>query len=864
MKLFFCFLFFISSLCLAGYSQVDLSYYLPDSITYNSAIPTPKSIIGHEVGEWHISHDRLVNYMYALDKASDRISLEITGYTHEARPLLLLTITSPRNHQNIEAIRTQHLQLSDPAKSATLDTKKMPIVFYLGHSIHGNEPSGSNASLLSAYFLAAAQGKEIEEYLDNTVILFDPSFNPDGLHRFSSWVNSRKSNVVSADPFDMEHNEPWPGGRTNHYWFDLNRDWLVAQQPESQARIKKFHQWKPNVLTDHHEMGTNATFFFQPGVPSRVHPLTPEKNQELTRKIGTFHAKALDEIGSLYYTQEGFDDFYYGKGSTFPDVQGAIGILFEQASSRGHAQESVNGVLRFPFTIRNQFTTALSTLTAVNALRVDLLNYQRDFFKAAVADASKDPVKAIVFGSKDRVRSHMLAEVIARHGVDLYRPSATQTINGKSFEKESSYIVTMNQSQYKLIKGMFEKRTQFKDSLFYDISTWTLPLAFGLEYEELKASPALGEKVTDLKIQEGKLIGGKSQYAYVFESVGYYAPRAMNRLLQHNVRIKVATEPFYHSSGKLFDRGSILVPVTGQEKLGESIEYLIQEILQKDGIDVYGFSTGLDYKGVSLGSGSFRVIRKPAIAIIVGDGINDNEAGELWHLLDNRMHIPVTMLPVDVFNRTNINKYNTLVFPPGAYTSITDASKEKLKVWVQNGGVIIGFDIALNWLTSAGFGKFEMKKDEPIGDAGKKELPAPRAYALIEEFRGAQQSPGGIFEATVDLTNPLLYGYSQSKMPFYKEGNLFMEKSKNPYGNPIVFGAMPLLSGYISKPNYTKLKNTSVVGVTFTGQGRIIGFTENLSFRAFWLGTNKLFTNAIFYGSIINEASERNPKEPKE
>ncbi len=875
MKKFFLCLLIANVCCEIANAQVDLSYYLPDSIDYNPVIPTPKSIIGHEVGEWHISHDRLVNYMYALDKASDRISLEVTGYTHEARPLLLLTITSPQNHQNIEAIQTQHLQLTDPGKSGSLDTKNMPAVFYIGHSIHGNEPSGSNASLLTAYYLAAAQGKEIEEYLNNTVILLDPSFNPDGLHRFSSWVNSRKSNVISTDAADMEHNEPWPSGRTNHYWFDLNRDWLVAQQPESQARIKKFHQWKPNVLTDHHEMGTNATFFFQPGVPSRVHPLTPEKNQELTRKIGTFHAKALDEIGSLYYTQEGFDDFYYGKGSTFPDVQGAIGILFEQASSRGHAQESINGVLRFPFTIRNQFTTALSTLTAVNALRVDLLNYQRDFFKSALSDASKDLTKAIVFGSKDKVRSQMLAEVITRHNIDLYKLSSSQTINGKSFDKESSYIVTTNQAQYKLIKGMFEKRTQFKDSIFYDISTWTLPLAFGLEFEELKTLPALGERVTELKTPTGKLIGGKSEYGYVFESTAYYTPRAMNRLLQHGVRIKVATDPFFHSSGKRFERGSIFVPVTGQEKLGESIEYLVQEILQKDGLDIYNFNTGLDYQGVSLGSSSFQVVRKPDIAMIVGEGVNGNDAGELWHLLDERMRIPVTMLPADVFNRTNLNEYNTIIFPPGSYASINDASKEKLKTWVQNGGVIIGFDAALNWLTTAGLGKFDMKPstgsgstgsgstgsgsetDLPAGQAENKEMPAPRAYADIEEFRGAQQSPGAIFEAVVDLTHPLLYGYFNTKMPLYKEGNLYMEKSKNAYANPIVFGGSPMVSGYISKPNYEKLKNSSVVGVTAMGRGRVIGFTENLNFRAFWLGTNKLFTNAIFYGSIINEASAR-------
>jgi hypothetical protein len=846
------------------YAQPDLSYYLPDKVQYDPAIPTPKSVIGHEVGEWHISHDRLVNYMYALDKASDRITLEVTGYTHEARPLLLLTITSPKNHENIEAIRTQHLQLADASKSANADTRAMPVVFYMGFSIHGNEPSGSNSSLLVAYYLAAAKGPKIEKMLENTVILFDPSFNPDGLHRFSSWVNSRKGKNISADPNDVEHNEAWPGGRTNHYWFDLNRDWLVAQQPESQARIRKFQQWKPNLLTDHHEMGPNATFFFQPGVPSRMHPLTPEKNLELTRKIGEYHAKALDQIGSLYYTQEGYDDFYYGKGSTFPDVQGAIGILFEQASSRGHAQESVNGVLRFPFTIRNQFTTALSSLEAVNGLREDLLNYQRQFYKDAASEASKDPVKAIIFGSgMDKERALLLAEIVSRQNIDIYKPSNSQTINGKTFNPASSYVIPMNQSQYRLIKGMFEKRTQFKDSLFYDISSWTLSLAAGLEHEELKALPALGEKIIEIKMEPGKRIGGSSEYAYVFESHAFYSPRAIYRLLQHGFRIKVATDPFFNSAGKKFDRGSIMIPVEGQEKSNELLNFVLEEITSKDGIDVYAFNSGLNYQGSNLGSGSFLLVKKPEIAMLVEGGVSSNDAGELWHLLDTHYNIPTTLLPVNVFNTANINKYTTIIFPAGTYSAINESAKEKLKTWVQNGGVVIGFENALTWLTASGLGKFEMKKDAASATADKdekKETPAPaksRPYGDIDEYAGAQETSGAIFETKVDLTHPLLFGYYQSSLPVFKGNNLFMEKGKGAYSNPIVFTSAPLLSGYISKTNYSRLKDTSMAGVTALGRGRVIGFTENLAFRAFWFGTNKIVANAIFYGSLVNEASSR-------
>ncbi len=834
-------------------SQVQLSYYLPQKTQYNPAIPTPQSVIGHEVGEWHITHDRLVNYMMALDKASDRISLEVIGQTHENRPVVVLTITSPKNHQNIEQTRSQHVQLTDPTKSGSLDLKDMPVVFYMGHSIHGNEASGANASLVTAYYLAAAQGPEIEKFLDNTMILFDPSFNPDGLQRFSGWVNARKSKIPNADPNDTEHNEAWPGGRFNHYWFDLNRDWLVAQHPESQARVKKFHQWKPNVVTDHHEMGTNATFFFQPGVPSRMHPLTPEKNLELTKKIGTYHAKALDEIGSLYYTQEGYDDFYYGKGSTFPDVQGAIGILFEQASSRGHAQESNNGVLRFPFTIRNQFTTALSTLKAVNEMRVELLEYQREFYKNASAEAGKDLTRGVIIGSKDKMKLFHFVEMATRQQIDIHKINSSQTINGKPFEAESSYVIPFNQPQYRLIKSMVEKRLQFKDSLFYDISSWTLPLAYGLDHEELKTPISLGEKITELKMPQGKIIG-KGEYAYVIEPFGYYTPRATYRLLNKNVRVKVTTEPFY-ADGKKFERGTLLIHVENQEKVSpEQLQQYMKEIADQDGLDIFALSTGLDYRGVSLGSPTFLTLKKPEIAMLVDGNVSPTDAGELWHLLDTRYQIPVTLLPVSVFNSTNINRYNTIIFPEGSYGTVSDAAKEKLKTWTQAGGLLIGFESAVNWFNTAGLAKFETKKeDEKAMKDGQKTKP----YADIEENRGAQETSGAIFEADADLTNPLLYGYTSSKIALFKPNNLFMQKATGAYANPLSYGNAPLLSGYISKPNYAKLKNSSCLGVSALGRGRVIGFTDNLAFRAFWFGTNKMVMNAIFYGPLLSTEAGR-------
>ena len=568
--------------------QVDLSYYLPKDVTYNKNIPTPKSVIGHEVGEWHITHDKLAEYMKALAKASDRISIETRGTTFEGRPLLLLTITSPRNHQKLESIRKRHIEATE---NASLDVSNDPIVVYQGFSIHGNEPSGANAGLAAAYYLAAAQGSKIDDLLNNTVILFDPSFNPDGLQRFAYWANTNKAINVNPDPNDREYREVWPGGRTNHYWFDMNRDWLPVQLPESRARIASFHKWMPNILTDHHEMGSNSSFFFQPGIPSRTNPLTPQLNQDLTKEIATYHAKALDKIGSTYYSEESFDDFYYGKGSTFPDVNGSIGILFEQASSRGHAQETVNGVLTFPFTVRNQFTAALSTLEAARKMRVKIKKYQQNFFKNAKKESAK--TKGIVFGDeKDAARTYHLAEILKRHHIKFNEVKSDFTSKGKNYKKGSSFVIPMNQKNSRLVKAMFQKTTKFSDSLFYDISAWTFPLAFNLDYEENIATSKIGTEVTNLEMPKGT-ISYKSDYGYLMPWNDYYAPKALNAILSKGIRAKVSMKKF-NNGGKDYDYGTIFVPVQNQKLNAADLFAFLQKVAMKSSVHIFGTRTGLN------------------------------------------------------------------------------------------------------------------------------------------------------------------------------------------------------------------------------------------------------------------------------
>lgn len=827
-------LLLLSLTAISQQKTVQLDYYLPTDVKYDPAIPTPKTVIGHEVGEWHITHDKLTQYMNALANASPRITIEDRGSTFEGRPLLLLTITAPSNHQNIESIRTQHVQLTENG-SSSLKTANMPVVVYQGFSIHGNEPSGSNAALAVAYYLAAAQGPKIDELLNNTVILFDPSFNPDGLQRFAYWANIHKSQNVNPDPNDREYREVWPGGRTNHYWFDMNRDWLPAQLPESRARIKSFHHWYPNVLTDHHEMGTNSSFFFQPGIPSRTHPLTPQKNQDLTGAIAKYHAKALDKIGSFYYSEENFDDFYYGKGSTFPDINGSIGILFEQASSRGHAQESDNGVLTFAFTIRNQFTAALSTLEASVNLRKQLLDYQRDFFSNARNEASKGG--AIVFGDeKDASRVFHLAEILQRHKIKFHELRSNFASNGKNYEQGFAYVVPKNQRQHRLINAMFEKRTQFQDSLFYDVSAWTFPLAFNLDYQEVSMNRA-GSEV--MSLEKNKVASpGQSEYAYLMEWHDYYTPKLLNHLLGRGIRAKVAMKPF-RMNGKQFDYGTIMIPVRNQQMNAQNLWTILSTQVQDLGIEITAVSTGLT-QGIDLGSSQFRAVTQPKVAILVGDGISSYDAGEIWHLFDTRYDMLITKLDVNRFGRADISKYTDIILPASFGGGLTKEDSAKLKTWVKNGGTLIGYRNSGNWLQNNDFLKLEFKK--------KQDTATNISFEQRGDYRGAQVIGGAIFETELDRSHPIAFGYKNKKLPMFRNTTLFLEPETESYNNPIRYTSSPLLSGYISEENLKLLKNTVPFRVGRQGRGRVIYFTDNTNFRAFWYGTNKLLMNAIFFG----------------
>lgn len=835
-----------------SHAQYDLSYYLPPDLSYDPSVPTPESVIGHKVGEWHVTHDKLLQYMQTIATVSDRAILVEYARSYENRPLVHLIFTSAENQNRLEELRILHNNFSDPYANRTENENDVPIVVTLGYSVHGNESSAANSALLTAYYLAAAQGEAIDNMLDRTIVLVDPSLNPDGLTRHSTWVNMHSSASGVTDPNNRGFNEVWPGGRTNHYWFDLNRDYLLLTNPESRGRVEKFHHWKPNIMTDHHEMNANSTFFFQPGIPSRNNPWTPVRNYELTHAIASHHAEALDAIGSLYFSEEVFDDFYYGKGSAYPDVNGCVGILFEQAGFRGKARETIHGIKTFPFAIRNQFTVTLSTLEASQNLKSELLEMQRDFYASSLTMAKQDATKALIFGdSDDKGRTYLFLDILRRQQIKVHKTKTELKMGDNTYPAGNSYVIPLEQPQYRLIKAMFEKVTEYKDSSFYDVSTWTMPLSFNIPYAEISSLKVMaqvaGEVIHTPELVPGKVMGKVSQYAYLFRWNEYYSPRILYKLQEAGLRVKVATKPFHYKDQALdenFRQGTILVPVEGQVIGAEEIYALLERESAITGVDVFPVSTGLTPHGIDLGSGSFSSLEIPQILMFVGNGISSRDAGEIWHQFDQRYAIPITLADVNNFNRLSLDDYNVIILA-GSPDNISERQVISIKTWLGKGGVLIPYKSGNGWIVRNGLAEISFK-------AGV-EFPEGVQYQYADRSRiySINSISGGIFKTKLDLTHPIAFGYTRKILPVFKTGSSVAERSENPFAFPVLYTEDPLMSGFASKENIERLQGEPYILINSSGRGRIISFFDNAHFRGVWYGTNKIFANAVFFGQIL-------------
>ncbi len=808
------------------------NYFYPNKGNFDASIPTPEQFLGYAIGEQHTRHDRIVAYLKELDRLSDKVSFEVIGETFERRAQVVAIFSSPENHKNLEQIRLQHL-----SNQTNGSNNKVPLVIHLAYNVHGNEPSSSEAALLTAYYLTASQSEQTKEWLNNMIITLDPVINPDGRDRHTHWANMHKGTPPVADPNDREHNEIWPGGRFNHYWFDLNRDWFLGTFPETRNRINFFHKWRPYVQTDHHEMGTNSTFYFDPGKESSNNPIVPDYlYKNIYPKFGEYFTKATNSIGSMYFTKEAFDKLYPGYGSSYINFYGGAGFLFEQGSSRGHVQETTTIPITFGFTIRNQFTASLATITAALAEKEDLIELRKQFYVTAKQQAANSIIKGYSFGdAKDFNRTKAFIDLLLLHRIDIYKvPNSTD------------YFVPTAQDNYIMVKSIFENQITYKDSTFYDASTWSLIHAYGLPFTEVKSSMVLAEKVNaPLVLNNTPIV--KSNYAYLVNNTDYNIHQFIYALQSEGVFVQTATRTFstnINGENKHFGFGSIIISVQQQKIGADELYNIVRKASFATNIKVHTVATGFSNSGIDLGSNYVKTLKKPEAAMIIGTGVAASEAGEIWHLLDQRLNMPITKIDILNFSRVRLERYNTLVMVSGAYNFLDKNSIDKIKAWVQNGNTLITIKSGADWAIKNGFTKFKLAVDSST-TKGRFD------YDRASDMEGAKALGGSIFSIDLDTTHPIGYGFSKRKVSVYKNNSTFFQNSTSAYSTIAQYTNTPLVGGYLHPNSLKMIKNSPSILVGAEGSGRVILFADEPNFRGTWYGTNKLFLNALFLGSIM-------------
>ena len=812
--------------------------FFPDGLEFDPAVPSPEKFLGWGPGEWHVNHSQLVAYMHKLAETSARVSIEEIGRSWEQRPLLLLKISSAENLQQLDSLRQNHLQQKPDA----------PLILWMGYSVHGNEASGSNAAMLFAWYLAAAKDPQLVEQLKNTVIILEPSLNPDGLDRFASWVNANRSQNLVADVSDREHNEPWPGGRTNHYWFDLNRDWLLLQQPESRARVVAFHQWRPHVLTDFHEQGREAQYFFQPGVPSRQNPLTPGQNFELTKELGNFHAAALDQAGELYFTRESFDDFYFGKGSTYPDINGSIGILFEQPSARGHLAETAYGNRQFADGIANHLTTSLSSLRGSWAMREKLKSYQHSF-DAGIQRQAKNITQSgwVVADDNDAARMQSFLDVLAGHRIEALPITESITIKGIKYTAGHSWFLPVDQANAGLLMALLDVRTTFTDSTFYDVSAWTLPEAFNLPWEKAFRAPRTSPEPEEPVYSVPELENG---LAVILSWSNQNAAKALSRLLSAGYRVRSTGKAFQISpDDQPVAEGDLIINLhklnQGQRK---DLHKLLANIQKTTPLPMMVISNGYAQSGVDLGSGKHKLINLPRPLLWIGEGVSAYAAGEVWQLLDHSIGLAPVRVNSHQLEKMKLENYSHLLMVDGSYPE-NQKLQEKIKHWVQAGGVLVAARRAASWAGEVFVEGAETVTDEEptVSDAAVK----PRTYADFDNDSAQQVVGGAIVETLLDLSHPLSFGFQRERLPMMRNGTTLLEPASTPYSMVAVFSEQALVSGFMGKEQQQEVSNQPAVIADRQGDGLLVRFANNPNFRGDFKGSMRLYINSLFLSGMV-------------
>ncbi|MBL7703025.1 MAG: zinc carboxypeptidase [Ferruginibacter sp.] len=809
-------------------------------------LKSPDEFLGYPLGSKFTPHYKIVNYFNQAAAAMPQMmKLEKYGETYEGRDLLLAIVSTPENMNRIEEIRKNNLRLTGMLKDKPADAGQ-PVIIWLSYNVHGNEASSSEVSMKTLYELLSASNTQTKNWLKNTVIIIDPCLNPDGRDRYVNWFNQMAGKNADANVNSREHSEPWPGGRVNHYNFDLNRDWAWQTQVETQARIKKYNAWMPQIHCDFHEQGINSPYYFAPAAEPLHEVITPWQRQFQTT-IGKNHARYFDANGWLYFTKEFFDLFYPSYGDTYPTYNGSIGMTYEQA---GHSQGGLavatndGDTLTLKDRIAHHFTTSMSTIEIASQNSDKLIGEFKKYFDDGNTVGTGE-YKTYVITETNTGRREALRKFFEINGISYGSISGTSmkgynyfTGREEVFNAGNSMAVSAVQPKSALVKVLFEPKSKLSDSVTYDITAWSLPFVYGAQTYAVREKLPISNYAVPTK-NASVVAGG---YGYLINYNAFADVKFLAALLNEKIKVRMAEKDFT-CNGKAYKKGTLIVLKKGNEDKMQEFAGLAQTY----NAAVTTVSGGFMDAGFDFGSEKVHLIKKPAVALLTGRGVNPNAAGEVWHLFEQQLNYPITLINAEELDGSSLKDIDVLILPNGNYKFLNnkDASAE-IKMWVQQGGKIIAFGSAVSSLSKAEWG-LKLKKDDDKKEDKKDDK---TQYADLKRYENRERDdivnniPGAIYKVEMDNSHPLAFGYDNNYFSLKLDSDLY-EFMKDGW-NVGVIKKENQAAGFVGSATREKIKDGTVIGVLPMGSGSVVFFADNPIFRNFWENGKMLLSNAVF------------------
>lgn len=822
--------------------MLSLGILLLANITM-AQLKSPDAFLGYALGSRYTPHHKIVAYFnHVAATMSSQVKLEQYGETNEGRPLMLAFLSSAENMGNLENIRQNNLRLAGLQNDRPADLNA-PGIVWLSYNVHGNEPSSSEAAMKTIYeLLTAARAKA---WLANTVIIIDPCINPDGRDRYVNWFNQMVGKNYNANPIAREHIEPWPGGRTNHYNFDLNRDWAWQSQVETQQRIKKYLAWMPQIHCDYHEQGYNNPYYFAPAAEP-LHEVITQWQRDFQTTIGRNHARYFDANGWLYFTRYQFDLFYPAYGDTYPTYNGAIGMTYEQGGhSRGGLAVVKNDgdTLTLTDRVLHHFTTGMSTVEVASQNSATMVKEFKKFFDQATQTGMGE-YKSYVITSPVRSKLQALTDLLDKNGI-AYTAFTKITAKGYNYttQKEetvspdaNNIIISGKQPRSAMIQVLFEPKSKLSDSATYDITAWSLPYAYGVQAYALRDVPAVSGNMTMAK--QAKADFNSNTYGFLVPYNSFASAKLLGNLLSNGIKVRFAETDFVYNK-QTYSKGTLIILSKGNEQGMGLIKNLLDAYV--DGYSVV--QTGFMDNPVDFGSEKVHFLHAPRVALITGSGVGSNAAGEVWHLFDQQLQYPITLINGSDVGAANLKDLDVMILPDGGYDFLNEKAAAEIKSWVRQGGKIVAMEGAVAQMASGDWGLKAKKADEEKKDDAN-------AYGDLKKYENRERDwlvnsiPGAIYKVDMDASHPLAFGFGNTYYTLKQDGNVY-EFMKEGW-NVGVIKKDNRMAGFAGSKVKEKLKDGLVIGVQEMGRGSIVYLAEDPIFRSFWENGKLLLSNAVF------------------